>query len=139
MGNRPRGLRRAVDDYDIREGQRLVKWFSCLPLLVLSLSAEGVDGNEFLRYCNAWVKQADGGIIEDPEEFFGQMYCGGYLHGFTDSHSLETTFGGKGNGPPYCLPENGVEGGQLVRIVTKYLRENPDTLHEHPRVSIFLV
>lgn len=108
-----------------------MKWFSCLPLVVLSLTVSATDGNELLRWCNALVKQADGGSLEDPEEFFGATFCAGYLAGFTDSHSVE-------HGTFYCLPENGVEGVQLARIVTKHLRESPDTLHENPRMSILI-
>jgi len=32
--------------------------------------------------------------------------------------------------PMYCLPQNGIEIGQAVRITVKWLRDHPEKLHQ---------
>ena len=99
--------------------------------------AEGMStGIEFLRACTAVVKHADG-IGVSPEEGVGSVYCLGYLSGFTDSVRLTAHFY-KPQDQRICLPEQGASNEQLARVVTKWLRDNPNDLHESTRLSVML-
>ena len=90
------------------------------------------DGNELLRQCGPVVKQLNGEKL-NPDEQLESLLCAGYLSGFTDSHAIETPSQPR---PLYCFPKEGIEVGQQARIVVKYLRENPEILHESARSSI---
>ena len=102
--------------------------------LATSALAKEYDGNELLRNCNAAVKQEDGVKI-DAVEILGATYCLGYLAGFTSAHSIVVGVA-KLKKPLYCAPSNGNETGQLARIVTKYLKNNPKYLHESARINV---
>lgn len=91
------------------------------------------DGNELLRNCNAAVRQADGEKV-DGVEALGGVYCTGYLAGFAASHAVEAM--AKPQRRLYCLPEKGLEGSQLARIVTKHLKKNPEELHTSARMHV---
>lgn len=93
-------------------------------------------GIEFLRACSATVKQADG-LELFPEEQVLSVYCLGYMSGFTDSVRLTNHFY-KPKNPGICLPEKGASNEQLIRIITKWLKEHPDTLHQTARMDVLL-
>ena len=64
--------------------------FCVLMSLVLPgrAAAQGLDGNHFLKTCNAAIRQA----VNDPnltaEEVFGGLSCVSYVSGFVDGLSL---------------------------------------------------
>src|SRR5262249_9802826 len=117
--------------------------FLVVPILVCLVSfgfASRDDGSEFLRQCNAAVRQMDGETLSAADQV-DAIYCMGYLSGFIDSHTAEigarralqeTTDQAK---EIYCLPK-AIEVGQLVRIVTKYLKENPKILNKRANVCV---
>ncbi|PMZ76949.1 Rap1a/Tai family immunity protein [Pseudomonas sp. FW305-70] len=81
------------------------------------------DGNELLGQCQQYIRAADG------EASFNQVdagVCAGYVQG------VESTVGfysdDLANDAKFCVP-NGVTNGQLVRIVVKYLKDNPKQLN----------
>lgn len=97
--------------------------------------AQGPEGSELLRACGAAVKQADGLKVSD-DEAIGSIWCIGYVSGFLDSLSVSvSTTGGRQN---VCLPQRGISNDQAVRILVKYLRENPQTLHQSGRMSLYI-
>jgi hypothetical protein len=75
------------------------------------------------------VKQADGGDLT-AEETVQSVWCVGYVSGILDGLAIMRW---KGGTTPVCLPTDGVENEQAVRIVVKFLRENPKMLHETGR------
>jgi hypothetical protein len=91
------------------------------------------DGNNLLRRCNAAVKVADGEKVGEKEGL-DALICASYLNGFIDSHALEVI--AKPQKEIYCLPEKGLENGQVARIVTKHLKDNPKTLHWSARTLV---
>lgn len=106
--------------------------FVTFPLLV---SAQGSDGSAFLQACGAAVKQSDGAQVSQ-EEAMGALYCASYVSGFLDATSLATsTTKGQRN---ICTPERGITNDQAIRILVKYLRENPQTLHQSGRMSLYI-
>lgn len=106
--------------------------FAALPLLA---TAQGSDGSAFLQACSAAVKQSDGAQVSQ-EEAMDALYCASYVSGFLDATSLATaTTKGQRN---ICTPERGVTNDQAIRILVKYLRENPQTLHQSGRMSLYI-
>lgn len=82
------------------------------------------------------MKQADGNEVS-PQEQIESIYCLAYLSGFTDSVRLSSHFD-KPKAQKICLPETGASNEQLARVVTKWLREHPDTLHQAARIEIMI-
>lgn len=110
-------------------------------LIVLALGtqtkshAQGQEGARFLSACGAAVKQQDGVSVSD-KEMIESLWCIGYVSGFLDSMSItQSTNGGR---PNVCLPQQGITNDQAVRIFVKFLRENPQTLHESGRMLLYI-
>ena len=106
-----------------------------LVLLPSASRAQGPPGSELLRACGAAQKQSDGIKISD-EEAIGSIYCIGYISGFLDSLALSSA--ASGGGQKICLPQRGITNDQAVRVLVKFLRENPQTLHESGRMSLYI-
>ena len=107
----------------------------CTATFSLNLLAQGSEGSTLLRACGATVKQADGGKLLD-EEAVQSLYCIGYVSGFLDAMSVTvSTTGGRQN---VCLPQRGITNDQAIRIFVKFLRENPQMLHESGRMSLYI-
>ncbi|MFT5708871.1 MAG: hypothetical protein ACI9ES_003175, partial [Oceanospirillaceae bacterium] len=52
--------------------------------------------------------------------------------------AIQIIFGQHPEIKSFCLPENGMSSNQQVMVVTKYLKENPNKLHETARSSVFI-
>jgi len=111
----------------------LLAW-STVPVPSTS-QAEEFDGARFLRACGAAVKKQDGVTITN-NELIESLWCIGYVQGFVDSNSVTQSVSGSRKG--VCLPQQGVDNDQAIRIFVKYLRDNPQTLHESGRASLFI-
>jgi Ssp1 endopeptidase immunity protein Rap1a len=84
---------------------------------------EGRESSEaFLKYCISAEKVLDGGKLESTSEMVDAVNCLKYLDGFRDGLRLYT------RPQIICIPRE-VTDRQLVRVVMKYLRENPSKLH----------
>jgi len=110
---------------------KIIMAFILVLLVATEVRAE-LDGNELLRRCDSIVKQLDGKQLGADEQM-GADFCAGYLIGFSDSHSIETLIQST---PYFCFPPQGIEVAQQVRIVVKYLKDNPAILHESARTSV---
>lgn len=99
----------------------------------LNASSQEMDGNFFLRACGAAISQSEGKTVSQEDGIVG-IYCIAYVAGFLDSMTLTTKFT-KGK-PQICVPERGVSINQTIRLLVKYLRDNPATLHESGRMSL---
>jgi hypothetical protein len=106
-----------------------------LVLLPSASRAQGPPGSELLQACGAAEKQSDGIKISD-EEAIGSIYCIGYISGFLDSLALSSA--ASDGGQKICLPQRGITNDQAVRVLVKFLRENPQTLHESGRMSLYI-
>ena len=102
---------------------------------VSNAKAQGQDGSFFLRACNAAEKQSDGTQLSQEESLLA-LYCASYVSGFLDAMSLTITTT-KGN-KIVCMPDRGITNDQAARILVKYLRENPETLHQSGRTSLYV-
>ena len=97
--------------------------------------AQGPEGERLLRACGAVVKEQDGLKVPDHEAI-ESLWCIGYVGGFLDSMSITQSSGG--GRQRVCLPQQGVSNEQAIRILVKYLRENPQTLHATGRMSLYI-
>ncbi|WP_341580825.1 Rap1a/Tai family immunity protein [Marinobacter metalliresistant] len=105
-----------------------LSWFFSL-FIVFSFQANA-DGNDLLQKCNKAVQFMDS-PPENPD--FGSIgFCLGMMQGITNLNSVyeirledEALF---------CGPEDGINNGQATRIVVKYLKDNPQDLHQHEGV-----
>lgn len=81
------------------------------------------DGNELLGQCQQFIKAAD------SEVNFNRVdagVCGGFVQGVNSTVFFLS--GDLENDAKFCTPD-GVTNGQLVRIVVKYLKDNPKLLN----------
>jgi len=109
------------------------KLLTLIMLAFLSFNLQGAtrNGHEVLLNCSMVM---DTEKINSPATLGSASECAGYLNGMNDTFILfqtmsETQF--------YCLPENGIETGQLIRVSVKWLEANPEVLHETFR-SLFV-
>jgi hypothetical protein len=112
--------------------------------LVLCLASSGetkaqeLSSIELLRHCNAAVRQADAGNLTADEQLQG-FGCFKYLAGFLDGYVLAASMSEKGFGRTLCPPPTtGIESEQAARIVAKWLKENPEQLHQSARISVLI-
>lgn len=96
------------------------------------LASAQVEGSEILRGCGATVKQADGVRVTDREAI-ESIWCTGYISGITDGLRIAPEL--LGQRPFFCMPQKGVSNDQIIRVIVKYLRENPEQLHQSGRSS----
>src|ERR1700694_4192999 len=85
------------------------------------------SGNAFLRLCSA-VEQDD-----PPQKETANVFaCIGYVTGFINGVQYEQAFAETKNRKmpaPFCIPD-GVENAQLVRVLMKYIRNNPESANQ---------
>ena len=97
--------------------------FSFLNILTLLFNFPAfADGNQLLRKCISAEIAVDKNEISNAVD---AGFCLGYLNG---SRNAIQVFADKGNF--ICLPSKGIDNGQTLRIVMKFMRENPKYLHE---------
>ena len=87
------------------------------------------DSRMLLQACRAAVKQMDGAKVF-AQEVSDAGFCGGYTIGFNEGLRIAV----ERTKVKYCLP-GGLTGEQTVRVVEKYLRENPQELHKPMRIN----
>lgn len=69
------------------------------------------------------------------EDYILSIFWTGYISGFIDNGVIyEELTANKA----FCIPTQGIENGQAAMIIAKYLKNNPDQLHESARSCIFL-
>lgn len=92
------------------------------------------DGSALLAVCGEFVATMDRGErnISD-KELTSMVACTSYTRGFSHGVAVMSKEPEQGNG--YCVDPS-VSGGQIARVVVKYLRENPQILHFHPGVLV---
>ncbi len=96
------------------------------------------DGNAMLPRCKAAVRLLDGEKL-DWEESSSGLVCTSYVAGLIDGYAMAKMIGeSKTLKYPYCPPPTGWDNSQSVRIVTKWLSDNPDKLHEPANISFLI-
>ncbi|MFI5107810.1 MAG: Rap1a/Tai family immunity protein [Terriglobales bacterium] len=107
-------------------------FFACLLLLVSTCYAtelKDVDGNLLLESCNSAVQFMDNGAFSSGTQSSQSTWCLGYVTGVLQSLDFVGKSAGKEGRKLYpCLA--GVTSAQAVRVIVKYLKENPEKLQE---------
>ncbi len=90
-----------------------------------------IDGNRLLRQCEPGTSEDRSRLSSDQVGDF--VFCTGYLAGAMDANNtlLNSLQAQKGSQlrPMYCLPKDGIEVGQAVRVTVKWLKNHPEKLH----------
>ena len=89
-----------------------------LTVLIPATSFASKDGNELLAEC---TKEGT-----ETVDYMDISHCYGYIEGIADVHYTFVAWGHMQ--PLFCVPKN-VTGGQVKKIVVKWLDENPEKLH----------
>jgi hypothetical protein len=95
------------------------------------------DGNELLRNCNEAVRLADGEKL-DLAAMGSAMFCQTYVAAWIDGYVAAKTISEQNWRFPYCPPSSGWDNTQSVRIVTKWLKDNPEQLHNRATLSVMV-
>ena len=84
------------------------------------------DGNKILKYCKESQK-----ILDNEKDlsinYHYATYCKNFIAATMETHRDLADYYDKGN--CFCLPKDGFQIGQAIRIVVRYLETNPDKLH----------
>jgi len=87
------------------------------------------SGNAFLRLCSV-VEKEQRTTAETQQGAGCLLYISGFVEGAEIGHTATKVQTKQENLPgPFCRPDN-VETAQLVKIVLKYVRENPEDAHQ---------
>jgi hypothetical protein len=97
------------------------------------------SGNVFLRVCSVVEKEKSTWSDADISDIHA---CSQYVRGFTSGVKSEQVYAevvvGKKVPAPFCLPDD-IPNGQIVRIVLKSIRNNPETSHQSTRFSSWVL
>jgi hypothetical protein len=91
------------------------------------------DGNSLAEGIRALKKVEAGKPLTGNEDMMVAAATN-YLSGFLASSQIWSSLG---KIPPFKLPDNGIPVIQFVRVVEKYLSDNPRKLHEQATVLVF--
>jgi hypothetical protein len=94
-------------------------------LLVASPVMAGpfMNGNDLQKYCSIMDQPSDSHSMIDAQHM---GICFGFIEAFNDFHSSLLTL--DDFVPLFCIPEKATVS-QLIQVVSKYLKENPEKLH----------
>jgi len=93
------------------------------------------DGNDFLDTCQHVETVIETGR-GTPLEQFNLGYCSGFATGILESNAAYAALPNYDKAFAFCVPEDGVKPGQLIRIAVKYMKEHPEKLHLRAAVLI---
>ncbi len=91
-----------------------------------------VDGITLLHECQVSIRISDGDTRVTADEVVSSTHCIGYVEGVIDANAFWDAVDRRDNHstrPHYCMGES-VTFEQVIRILVKYLEENPKELSE---------
>jgi hypothetical protein len=111
--------------------------FTLLLVLISDVSFANVksDGNALLGNCLAAENFLDNNDAKGVS-MFDVGYCMGLVRGVADTMVTESTFNKHDKFFDICFPNKGIGTGQLIRVVVKYLKNNPERLHFNDSILI---
>jgi hypothetical protein len=109
----------------MRQQLNMKTWIGAVAVAgTLVSGAVMADGNELLENCRASILYMDRTPNSDS---FGSGLCLGITEGVLNTMvALGPQLAKESR---ICLPDDGIKAGQAVRVVYKYLQDNPATLH----------
>jgi hypothetical protein len=122
---------------------RAMKTLLCILFFVaipIPASASGMDGNQMLEKCHTWFKDEPPPPNPPQKEIIDAGYCAGYFDGVLESQSMLFAIDKQDHVQGrrrYCRPEEATNG-QVMKVVKKWLDNNPEKLHCAGETVIFL-
>jgi hypothetical protein len=120
-------LRREAGSMSVRKVAVVISVF------FLATTVTRADGNKLLERCNRakqFLNEVDAMKDVSRSDSFDVGYCMGFVtaswHSLSVIDVVATKYGAPR--PAYCFPK-GVNVGQMIRVVTKWLEEHPERLH----------
>jgi hypothetical protein len=100
--------------------------FSCA---CFAADVKDVDGNQLLESCTSSVQSLDNGSFSSATQLRQASWCAGYVTGVMQALDLARKLSDRQDQKNYpCLA--GIASEQAIRVIVKYLRENPEKLQE---------
>ncbi|WP_223592416.1 Rap1a/Tai family immunity protein [Pseudomonas sp. A-R-19] len=107
-------------------------FFALMGMLGCGLASASMDdGNTLLKQCKQFIKFMDG----ENANGLDAGLCGGFVRGVTSTNFLYSELFKQKFG--ICEPRN-ISANQDVRIVVKYLENNPKQLSEDRTILVWL-
>ena len=103
--------------------------------MIAPLSQAADTGIELLSQCQVAERFSDTGDLRDP---VAAMSCVALLQGVHETMQFLSVFMDKPNAFKSCFPVESISNVQAMRIVVKFLRANPERLHEPKTVLAIL-
>ena len=104
-----------------------------LGLAIPSVGQALASGNDVLDKCQAAIRWFDNNG-SPAKELIDVGWCEGWVGGALELTKLHNEWTDFTKQKPtllqFCLPDSGVPLIQAIRVVTKYLKDNPEKLHE---------
>ena len=88
-------------------------------------------GTNLLNNCSLFIKLAEGKDLTSLDQAFNIGLCAGFIEGIIKS---EYTHKDK---KLFCSPKESIKIDQAVRIVVKYVNDNPQNLHSDSILLVF--
>lgn len=104
-------------------------WIGAIALVGMLASWTALaDGNVFIKECSATVRSLDEPAVKPSVSDWQLGHCSGVVEGVMNTMAVLN------NNLPVnykvCLPNGGITNGQALRIVDKFLHDNPAKLNE---------
>lgn len=93
---------------------------------MVASTAANADGNQLLAQCQTSLQTLETTPKSAPD--FNAGSCFGTVGGVMDT--MTTLYYDLPKEAKACFPESGIQYGQAVRIVTRYMSEHPASLHK---------
>lgn len=102
----------------------LIKLIFAFNTLCFSMNLFAMDGNELMKKCIDAQLLVDNQKDSNYSSTLNTGVCLGFSQGVQNTLQIFAKEAG------ICFPNNGVTAGQSMRIILKYLQDNPSQLHE---------
>ncbi len=110
------------------------KYIALIALFLLPTTSNAITGDDLLGFCTQALRFED--KLGGGDSIEAGM-CIGYISGVAHTGAVYHEIINKDDAqwkPIFCIPSR-VQGGQLIRIVVKYLKDNPSQLHDDGTLS----
>jgi hypothetical protein len=104
-----------------------VQQFVLLFSLTFVAAVAKADGNRLLDSCQSLERAVDNSSASDADQLIKANFCLGLIQGVRNT--MQILDGALEPQMRTCWPAEGISNGQATRIVLKFLRENPASLH----------
>lgn len=112
----------------------------CLLAIFLATQPSwAMNGTDLLKSCKVVIRMVDDKVSSPYDDNIGAGFCMGELHGQMIMNNVYLEYlkiKDATVSPMMCFPST-VVVDQLVRVLIKYLEDNPDKLHEDAGVLTF--